>query len=559
MFVTGLELDDGPGFVAFFRDSTSIKSRERKIANANHLQGVMNAILRINLERVGIREKLGRALDEILTVRDLGLAPRGAVFLVEDDPDELVLAVSRGLPEERVRACGRVRLGRCFCGRAAASRRISFFAAGEAGHEPAAASPAHGHYCVPISAGGSLLGLLLLHVDPGHGYTGAENRVLAALARLLAGIIERGMIEEHLELLVDSLKHSMLEARQEKAFSESVISSLDSGLAVLDAQGRILRVNPAGRRIISLFSGDGPEGGDLVRVFGPDAAAALAAGPRAELWAVTRSGEKRLLRFESTPLAGDGDSRILVFSDITVEHGLRQEMEKMNRLATVAEIASAVAHEVRNPLAGIKTMGQAIEERLDGSDPNREYITRIVRQVDRINHLLTEFFTYARPPEPKRCPVALDEVVGDTLQLVAARLRRCGIRSEVEIAAGAVVMADPAQVQQVLLNLFLNAIQAIEADGRIRVSAARARLEGLSPPPGVDLAGECVCLRVEDNGRGIPEELRDKVFEPFFTTRHDGSGLGLAIVYRILKENNAFVRLDSAPGRTVFEIFFEAA
>jgi signal transduction histidine kinase len=283
-----------------------------------------------------------------------------------------------------------------------------------------------------------------------------------------------------------------------------------------------------------------------------------------EVWAGTLAGEERILRMGMTPLAGGDGGSILSFQDITVEHGLRQEMEKMNRLATVAEIASAVAHEVRNPLAGIKTMGQAIEERMAADDANREYVTRIVRQVDRINHLLTEFFTYARPPEPQMRDVDLGETVADTLQLVSARMRRHGIRTSVDIAADARVVADPAQVQQVLLNLLLNAVQAIDEDGgEIRVSAARVRAgdlpAGTAVPAGIPARDEYVRLSVRDSGRGIPAGLRDKVFEPFFTTRHDGTGLGLAIVYRILKENGAFVRVDSVPGRTTFDIYFEAA
>jgi len=109
----------------------------------------------------------------------------------------------------------------------------------------------------------------------------------------------------------------------------------------------------------------------------------------------------------------------------------------------------------------------------------------------------------------------------------------------------------------------LNAVQAIGDDGVVRITAVRTRPDDFPPgrtvPAGLDRREQHVRLSVQDNGCGIPADLRDKVFEPFFTTRHDGSGLGLAIVYRILKENGAFVYVDSVPGEsTTFDIYFEA-
>ncbi len=565
MFVTAVNLDSGPGFVAFFRDSTSVKAREKNLANARQQQAVINALLRIYFERTGLIVQLEQALDHIFVLPDLSLLPKGAVFLIEDDPDVLVLAAQRGLSAEETAARGRIPVDSDDCGRAISHGEIEFFP-GKAIGDGSAAEAMPGHYCVPITAGGALLGLLVLYVEPGRKANGGE-KVLGVVSRTLAGIIERMMIEEHLDLLIESLKCSVQGAREEKLFSDSVIAGLDSGLAVVDSDGRVTLVNPAGRAVFSFFYKGDPVGAGLGDVLGPEfsSLAAISTGGQAEIRVPNLAGEERLLRLSRADLTvhSGRSGSILLFADVTVEHNLRRDMEKMNRLATVAEIASAVAHEVRNPLAGIKTMGQVIEERMDGDDPNREYVTRIVRQVDRLNQLLTEFFTYARPPEPKKQEVDLGAVLNDTLQLVMARMRRRGITVEMDISGDTMVWADPAQVQQVLLNLMLNGMQAIGDDGKIMIRTAPVGGEDLAGikefPAEFDRETSYIKMEIEDNGCGIPAEILDKVFEPFFTTRHDGTGLGLAIVYRILKENGAFVYIDSEVGAsTRFNVFFEA-
>ena len=237
-------------------------------------------------------------------------------------------------------------------------------------------------------------------------------------------------------------------------------------------------------------------------------------------------------------------------------------MEKMNRLSTVAEIASAVAHEVRNPLAGIKIMAQSIEEDSSTTDDQYECATRITRQVDRLNELLSEFFSYARPVVPKKRITSLIEIFSETKPLIHNKLEKNSIMLDESYQDELPpIIADPNQVQQVFLNLMLNAIDAIKQHGKITIIAQELSKSQLATAkkklPGLLTEAKYIRVTFSDNGTGMNPETADKVFEPFFTTKTTGSGLGMSIVYRTLKENDAAITLQSAEGKgTTFTMYF---
>jgi signal transduction histidine kinase len=277
-------------------------------------------------------------------------------------------------------------------------------------------------------------------------------------------------------------------------------------------------------------------------------------------------GDKRNLGFTATNRKDANGNRlglIISFSDITEDKYLHKEMEKMNRLHTVAEIATAVAHEVRNPLAGIKTMAQGIDESLSEKDDNKESITRIIRQVNRLNNLLTEFFSYARPNEPQKEITSLQDIVSETKPLISNRLYKMGIELKEKYEKDLpCIKVDFNQIQQVFLNLILNSIEAFNKSGLIeiiveKIDETKKEIFQLTYPELKD-DSNYVAVHFRDNGPGLDDEIAEKIFEPFFTTKHTGSGMGLSIVYRILKENNASIHLDDNVDEGVaYIIFFE--
>jgi PAS domain S-box-containing protein len=557
-------------YIAFARDITDYKGKEGLIRHADENQRVINSILHTSLEPISLEKKLKHALDHILSLRNGKLLSAGAIFLIKNDTGILEIKVQQGLDEEQQALSDERPHGRYNCGltqgrqcveRITDLHEIQF-------HDQVP----HGHYWVPILSGKNLFGIIALYTREGHKRKSGEEEFLKTIANTLAVAIERDRMEKEHTSLVDDLKSMITDLKNEKKFTESIIQSLNSGLLVLDHDGKIITCNSKGMRILNHFV-QTIEGENLSSIFGKKVAETITKSNKAfslkgvEVALQTKNGEERILGIKAASredASGKKVGRILSFIDITEMNYFRQEIEKMNRLSTVAEIASAVAHEVRNPLAGIKTMSQAIEENIDDDDDNKEYIKRIIKQVDRLNQLLSEFFTYAKPGEPKKIRSSLVDIINDTRPLIKSKLDKKNIELSEHYEKGLPhIFADQNQIQQVFLNLMLNSIDALDHKGAIEIQANRLQQEQrknyIKVFPALRKECEYIVVLFKDNGIGMTPEVAEKVFEPFFTTKHNGSGLGLSIVYRILKENNAAIYVDCAEsGATVFTMFFEA-
>jgi len=569
-------IQDGvPIHILFARDISERWLREKKLNLSYQNQKIMSAILQISLMPVSLDQQLELILDQILSIPTIELLPNGAILLADAEPGILALKAQRGFSDQQLATCGRVPFGKCHCGRAAQSRQLQFVHCIDETHDFVFdRMKPHGHYCVPIISDDSALGVIALYIQEGHKSSELEEESLHAIANVLAGVIERKRMEGQLVGLIGHLKQTIKELDEERKFNESVITSLGSGLVAVSSEGVVEKSNPAARQLLGRVSRVEVEGGDLGEILGSEVAGEMTAASsptndqgRREIVVKENDGGKQLiLEYATVPredAMGGEVGKIISFTDVTGLKKIQAEMEKMNRFSTIAEIASAVAHEVRNPLAGIRTMTQVIDEQLADGAPHKEYTRRIIKQVDRLNVLLTEFFTYARPPVPSRQPVSLVKVMEDIKPLVHSRLQKNGVTLVEDYEEGLPdILADPSQVQQVFLNLFLNSLMAMKrTDGQISIRARYvgadrsefdpAKLSWLRPD------NHYVTVYFSDNGGGMEPEVLEKVFEPFFTTRHDGTGLGLSIVYRILKENNAGILVESSPGKgATFIIFF---
>ncbi|MBU0482136.1 MAG: PAS domain S-box protein [Proteobacteria bacterium] len=561
LLVTDVSTEKSPLLAVFARDISKRWEREKRLNRSLNDQQIVNALLNVSLMAGSMEDQLELILELILSIKTIKLLPSGAILLVEDNPETLVLKVQRGFSAQQIATCSQVPFGTCHCGRAARSGEIQFVECIDSSHDfTFDKMKPHGHYCVPIRYEGRVLGVIALYIEEGHRQDGQELETLSAIANVLAGILARKKMDTQLVELVDSLKLTIRDLDNQKKFNESVIGSLDRGLMILDKEGRIEKTNPAGELLIRSFYNDDPLGRTLAEVIGKTAAEQIRKGEgqnrfeRAEISLKTRtSGSgKKIFEYTTVPredASGQEQGTIITLKDVTDLKKIQAEMEKMNRFSTIAEIASAVAHEVRNPLAGIRTMSQAIDEQLPAGDDKKEYIQRVIKQVDRLNILLTDFFTYARPPEPKQVKISLKKIMDDIKPLVSSRISKCRIALQESYQPKLPdIMVDPNQIQQVFLNLMLNAIDAIKQGGTISVKAES--YNGGKHPFDTDLFPwllehkNFVSVHFSDDGCGIPDEISDKVFEPFFTNKHDGSGLGLSIVYRILKENNAGIYID---------------
>ncbi len=543
-----------------------------KINISYHQQAILDNILKISLKPIALVNQFEQVLDYLFSIPDLKLLPQAALFLAEENSEKFTLKAKKGFVDQKSLHCRTLPQGMCKYGHSAKNQAFSLPSCTKAKSYKTCKYPdSHGHYCTPIKKGKKVLGVMCLYTQKGSSYGHTTVQLIDSVCNILAGMVENKEMDIQLVHLVHDLRSSINEIREEKKFSESIIQGLTHGLIVTDLDGNIHSYNGIAESIMSTFA-PSLSGKNLAEVVGPEAAAEmLTTKPNAsieneqEITVSSPSGETKIIGYSSVARENALSRQvgcIISINDLTELKFVHKEMEKMNRLATVAEIASAVAHEVRNPLAGIKIMAQSIEGQSVSAEEQSECLSRIIKQVNRLNGLLTEFFSYARPAEPQPCATSLHEIIADTQPLITNKMVKNHIifkeNFENDIP---LIFADPNQVQQVLLNLFLNAMDAIQQGGVIKLNTVHLKGRELKKhqqrQPGLLPRSSYVCLSVSDNGIGMAPEVREKVFEPFFTMKSTGTGLGLSIVYRTLQENNAVITVESKHKKgTTFTIYF---
>lgn len=219
--------------------------------------------------------------------------------------------------------------------------------------------------------------------------------------------------------------------------------------------------------------------------------------------------------------------------DITARKAQEQRLRETAALARLGEMAAVVAHEVRNPLAGIRG-GVQLLGRQGGMDADgRELIDDIVTRIDALNTVLSDLLLFARFRDVRPAPVDLRQLVEDVAASMSLDPAMQGVALTLDLPPQATVVGDVDQLRQVLVNLVLNAGQALERGGHVRV--------------GVESAPDANTVVIADDGPGIPADLRERVFEPFFTTRHRGTGLGLATARRIVEAHGGTLAFVEPP------------
>ena len=395
------------------------------------------------------------------------------------------------------------------------------------------------------------------------------------------------VLTSELRLTGAELERSAHDLDRLRNLNASIVQSLESGLLTTDAEGRIGSFNPEAERITGVSADQAI--GQLVDTLLPGAWELLTAPPGEGLESVRRTrlsysdarGGARSLGLASSVLRdADGTAlgHVLIFQDVTSVVEMEIELRRSERLAAVGEMASKIAHEIRNPLAAISGSLQMLssdaEQTSRGDEPAR-LMNIVVREADRLSGLITDFLDYARPKPVRREAVLLDALVGDVAEMIRNALAE-NVELETECEPGLLAHADPDQLRQLLWNLCVNGMQAMPDGGRLSIgartaakSAQAACAEGRSgetDPCASGLASEQdralggVEIFVADTGEGIEDELVERLFEPFFTTKHRGTGLGLATVHRIVEAHSGQLTLDTEVGQgTRFRVWLPRA
>jgi signal transduction histidine kinase len=232
---------------------------------------------------------------------------------------------------------------------------------------------------------------------------------------------------------------------------------------------------------------------------------------------------------------------------------VQELQQRAERLEAVAALSASLAHEIRNPLASIRSSVEQLARSKHADDDERFLAGLIVRESDRLSRLLSEFLDFARVRATQFVPIDLHSVVVAVVRLIRAH-PDCRPDAAITVEGGRTILeGDEDLLHRVVANLVLNAVQS--ARGPIRITVGVSVVQGSDIPHGTNL-DHAIRLQVRDTGPGIPEEIRDRLFQPFVSGRTGGSGLGLAIVQRAVEAHRGLVLVESAPGSgTAFTIF----
>lgn len=333
-----------------------------------------------------------------------------------------------------------------------------------------------------------------------------------------------------------------------RALHERIVESIRSGVVTTDLQGRIYTVNAAAEEI-TRYQEEDVRGQDVSIFFGELSEKILASmsaaetgktNPRFEASCLTAEGLRLRLGFSISPLfseSGETTGLVITFQDLTQVRALEETSRRQDRLAAIGRMAASIAHEIRNPLAAMRGSIQMLRSEMDGNTSQSELMDIILRESDRLNRIITDFLTYARPRSIVHSKVDVRELLHQTFTLLrhSPEINESQVLLE-DLPDGPLVAdADAERLRQVFWNLARNALQAMPNGGTLSA--------GLSCTSNGRLR-----IAFADTGCGMSPEQVDQLFEPFSSTT-GGSGLGLSIVYQIIRDHGGTINVRSREGQ----------
>ena len=331
-----------------------------------------------------------------------------------------------------------------------------------------------------------------------------------------------------------------------KAFSDNLVEKMPIGLVAIDADQRVASFNGVAQSILG-FAPD--------QVVGRQARQVLPA----ELWQVVRqldegkagieeeldcslSGGKRIPMAVSASKLSDEEGTplglVLLLKDLREIEALRKKIQRDQRLVSVGRLAAGVAHEIRNPLSSIKGFATYFKERHRDKPEDQQIAAIMIQEVDRLNRVIGQLLDFARPVKITRKPVRIKELMETSIKMIEQQAAEKGIVVRTEaLPSEEVIRVDADRINQVLLNLYLNALDAMDEGGQLTI-------EVMASSRGGELT-----IKVSDTGCGIHREELGQIFDPYYTTKASGTGLGLAIAHNIIVAHGGRISVESQPGQ----------
>ena len=354
-----------------------------------------------------------------------------------------------------------------------------------------------------------------------------------AVAFFLTAVLS-GTLAHRWRYSEEQLQRKMIDYAELEKMNRTILSHISSGLMLINPQGRIRSFNRAAATITGL-SLEGVYDQDAVATFPGLAVGAIAnAKPlnRSEGYFVRKNGEELILGYATTPAKGGQgeDLGVLVtFQDLTQFKKVEEDLKRTDRLAAVGRLAAGMAHEIRNPLASISGSVQLMMEAEHIRPDDLRLMGIVVKEADRLNGLLTDFLGFARPGKLSKEPVSVAAILDQIVEMLATDHRFRDIEITTNYSAELVLSLDQGQILQVLWDLAINAVEAMAGEGQLLISVE---------------TGKYPTIIIEDNGPGIADEIKGRIFEPFFSTKEQGTGLGLAAVYSVIESHGGIIAVD---------------
>jgi PAS domain S-box-containing protein len=403
----------------------------------------------------------------------------------------------------------------------------------------------------PIGNESAFLGILVLSSE--QGGIPADNTVIAKiLSATISGIIQQQSILENFFATENKLQHDL-------SFGELVKESTQDGVLLLSQELQIKELNPQAETLLGYAAQEiyGQTASNVL--IGPanlipalqSAQEGIPTPNLGEVHLHRRDGIAFLAHISTLPLIENGEvTGVVVFiRDLSAHEEIEVRNQQLEQRALLGEVTAIFAHEVRNPINNISTGLQLMAINLPDDDPNQEVIARLLEDCNRLTHLMQSVLTFSRPPENKFQQVPLADLIPTLLERWRPRLARLHVdhsfKSNVEETT---IWGDPRSLEQVFSNLIGNAVEAMKDGGGNLSIHIRPSLPGGGR--------DHIEVNVIDDGPGIPQDLIERIFEPFVTTNRNGTGLGLSIAKRIISAHKGTIKASSVPGGTVFQVIF---
>jgi len=382
------------------------------------------------------------------------------------------------------------------------------------------------------------------------------SKPIKMLAELCDKIVDQGSFQENIEIkrkdeigtlakafnnMLYRLQNNTKELIEVTKFNEDILKNIPAGIITTDQYGHTLSINQAAEDFLKTERNmDRDIREDLLKQLNET----LETNKKLNnvlIFNDIQEGNKIYLDVTTSILKineGSKSGAICNFSDISERKKIEKNMDTLDRLTSIGQLAAGIAHEVRNPLAGMKTGIQVLKNRLckEEDESNEKLFNGVLHEIDRINHLITSLLNFAKPRAPKYEKTDLSEVLDRALELVNKTALENDIKININInCKNITAFVDKAQIEQIFLNIIKNAMNAINNEGTLNINFNNYFEE----------SGYFVEIEFQDDGCGIQPQDFNKIFNPFFTTRPQGAGLGLSVVYELVKSNQGEINIQS--------------